>query len=67
MPKLFNYDISILFCLLMCTCTFVRNDIRNIVWYFIHIDIGYDCIVSSCIVELNILILHFYLIFMCPT
>ena len=26
--------------------------------YFVHIDIGYECIVFSCIVEINLLTLH---------
>ena len=40
----------------------MRNDMRNILFVFIHIDIGYECIVFSCIVEIN---LHTYISHRC--
>ena len=39
----------------MCTYILVQNGARNIMLHVfcVHIDIGYECIVCSCIVEMR--------------
>ena len=55
----YNFYISILFCVLMCTCIYKCEMIFAIFClHFIHIDIGYECIVLSCTIEINILFLQ---------